>query len=40
MGWQVPATHNAGGILAMKKRNYRAQKVNEIRWEEMAAWAA
>ena len=37
MGWQVlPATHNAGGILAMKKRSYRAQKVNEVRWEEVA----
>jgi hypothetical protein len=37
MGWQVlPATHNVGGILAMKKRSYRAQKVNEVRWEEVA----
>jgi hypothetical protein len=25
-----------GGILAVKKRSYRARKVNEIRWEELA----
>ncbi len=33
---RVSATHNAGSILAMKKRNYRAQKVNEVRWEAMS----
>ena len=22
----------------MKKRSYRAQKVNEVRWEEVADW--
>jgi hypothetical protein len=26
----------AGGILAMKKRSYRAQKINEVRWEGVA----
>jgi hypothetical protein len=31
-----PRPINAGGILAMKKRSYCAQKVNEVRWEEMA----
>jgi hypothetical protein len=37
MGGEEPTTHNAGGILAMnKKRSYRAQKVNEVRWEEVA----
>jgi hypothetical protein len=25
-----------GGILAMKKRSYRAQKVNEVPWEVVA----
>ena len=36
MGGEELTTHNAGGILAMKKRSYRAQKVNEVRWEEVA----